>query len=325
MRHLFAYGCFIALIAVLPQASHAAWQQKVLVTTPILEPIVAGLMEGLGKAESLTNNAQSPHQTSYTPQQAKALHDAEVVVALDANIAPGLKKILAQRAKEGALVIYLTTLKEIDPLPYRQNNPFLATEKEEEEEHDHHKHEHRGIDPHFWLDPLRVANMLPALGKKIATYWPEDDAGLQRNATRMALHLRAEVHPEISNIIAAAKQRQSDSSKAVPVMTYHDAYQYFQKRYGLEAGYITQRPEEYTGAKTMKTLLTKANLTHVRCLLSEIKNDHAKRIAALSQASIVTLNPERPYTTQEVPHAPWLKNDYDRMLMAVAKAYAGCL
>lgn len=317
MKRFAAYGCLLALIALLPQASHAAWQQNVLVTTPVLQPILAELMAGLGKAESLANNAQDPHQTGYTPDQFKRLNEAEVVIALDKKVAPGLNKILAQRAEKGALVIYLTDLESVEALPYRTYNPFLSVHKNNKKS--------RTIDPHFWLDPLRVANMLPELAAEIATYWPESKASLNHNANRLALRLRGEVHPAIMNIFAAAQQRHSDSSKAVPVMTYHDAYQYFQKRYGLEGGYITQHPEEYLGAKTMQDLLQQANATHVRCLLSETENHHATRIAELTQASIVTLNPERPYANTEVTYTPWTKNGYDRMLLAVAKAYASCL
>lgn len=289
-------------------------------TTPILQPIVADLMEGVGKVKSLTNNAQSPHQTSYTVSQLEQLGDADVVVALDKNVAPGLKKILAQQAEKGTMIIYLTDLDSVEALPYRSQNPFLpATVKAKR------KKNKALTDPHFFLDPLRVANMLPELASEMAKYWPESKASLNHNATRMALRIRAEVHPALNNIIAEAKERQSDSSKTTPVMTYHDAYQYFQKRYKLEAGYITQRPEEYNGAKTSAQILEKANTTHVRCMLSETNSHHVQRIADLAQASVVTLNPERPYENNEVPHAPWTKNGYDRMLLAVAKAYASCL
>jgi zinc transport system substrate-binding protein len=321
MRRFLAYGCLLALITAFPQVSHAAWQHKVLVTTPILQPIIEELMEGLGTAESLTSGGQSPHQTSFTPSQAKALNDADVIISPDAHVAPAFEKILAQRAEKGALVIYLTDLKSVEALPYRATNPFLSSHA-----HRHKKDEDaHATDPHFWLDPLRVANMLPELAAKIATYWPEDAEGLKHNATSMALRLRAEVHPGITDILAAAEARHSDSSKTIPFITYHDAYQYFQKRYGLEAGYMTQRPEEYQGAKTMQQLLKKANDLHIRCILSETENHHVMRIAELSQASVVTLNPERPYTHTEVPYAPWAKNGYDRMLLAVAKAYASCL
>lgn len=299
----------------------AAWQQNVLVTTPVLQPLVAELMEGAGKAQSLTNTAQSPHQTGFTPEQLKRLNEAEVIVALDRKVAPGLSKILATREEKGALVIYLTDLKSLDSLPYRKHNPFLSAHDDEDADEEHAP----ATDPHFWLDPLRVAAMLPELAEKIASYWPQSKASLQRNATRLALRLRAEVHPALQNLLTEARKRRLDSSKSVPVMTYHDAYQYFQKRYGLEAGYITQRPEEFRGARTMQDILATANTTHVRCLLSETDTHHVQRIAQLAQASVVTLNPERPYTSEEVPYMPWARNGYDRMLLAVAKAYASCL
>ncbi|MFZ4125310.1 MAG: metal ABC transporter substrate-binding protein, partial [Rickettsiales bacterium] len=274
---------------------------------------------------SLLNAGQSLHHAGFTPDQMTRLNVAEVIVAIDKKISPALTKLLAERAKKGATVIYISELKGAEPLAYRAENPFLTVGKVEEN-HEKHKHHHgHGIDPHLWLDPLRVANLLPALADKLGDYWPEHRADFAHNATRYALHLRAEVQPEISNIIAAAKQRQSDSSKAIPVMTYHDAYQYFQKRYGLESGFITQRPEDYQGAKTMKEILEKANKTHVRCIVSETDNYHVQRIAELAQAEVITLSPERPYEGNEVPYTPWAKNGYERMLVMVAKAYAKCL
>ncbi|MBN8543445.1 MAG: zinc ABC transporter substrate-binding protein [Alphaproteobacteria bacterium] len=332
MNRVIAYGCFLALITLTAQASQAAWQPHVLVVAPVTEPIISEVVRGIGKTSTLLNVGQSLHHKGFTPGQITRLNAAEVIVAIDKNIAPALTKLLTERAKKGASVIYLSELDGAEPLAYRAENPFLSAgevdahhEEHEGEEHHHHHHHKKTNDPHLWLDPLRIANLLPALTDKLGDYWPEQRANFAHNATRYALHLRAEVQPGISNIIAAAKQRQSDSSKAVPVMTYHDAYQYFQKRYGLEAGYITQRPEEYQGAKTMKQLLEKANKTHVRCIFSETSNHHVKRIAELSQADVVTLNPERPYTSNEVPFTAWASNGYERMLLMVAKAYARCL
>lgn len=319
-----AYGLLLALISVIPQASQAALEPKVMVTAAVIEPIIAELVRGVGKTSALLRAGQSLHHGGFTPDQITRLNAAEVIVAIDKKMTPSLTNLLNERAKKGAKVIYISELNGAEPLPYRTKNPFLNASKVNEH-HVEHAHSTKTMDPHLWLDPLRVANFLPALANILGNEWPEHRAGFAHNATRYALHLRAEVQPEITNIIVAAKERQSDSSKAVPVMTYHDAYQYFQKRYKLEAGYITQRPEDYQGAKTMKHILEKANKTHVRCIFSETDNHHVQRIAELAQADVVTLNPDRPYNGNEVPYTPWAKNGYERMLLMVAKAYARCL
>ncbi len=327
------------------QASHAEWRREVLVTTQVLQPLMAELMQGAGTATALTRPGANAHFTSLTVKQAAALEVAEVIISPDQSMATGLKKILAARAKKGATIIYLSELKGADPLPYRRDNPFLnvgalathdVTPKDQEEDdrssiidHRSSKHNHdspkNSTDPHLWLDPLRMANLLPALAQELGEVWPEAAPTFKKNATRIALHLRAEVQPGIANLLSEARMRNRDDSKTIPFMTYHDAYQYFQARYGLTAGYITQRPEEYMGAKTLQQLLAKAKVSQVRCLISETDSTSVKRLAELSKAQIKTLNPERSYQAGEVPLTPWAKNDYDRMLLAVTKTFAECM
>ncbi|MFO0109759.1 MAG: metal ABC transporter solute-binding protein, Zn/Mn family [Alphaproteobacteria bacterium] len=339
-----AYGLLFALVLLGAQASHAEWRREVLVTVEVLEPLMAELMQGAGTATTLTRSGANAHFTSLTVKQAATLASAEVIISPDQSMAPGLRKILTSRAKKGATIIYLSELKGAETLPYRRENPFLnvgelATHDVPEKKHrrkgNHgpHEHEHAhdhphakgAVDPHLWLDPLRMANLMPALAEKIAEVWPEAAPTLKKNATRIALRLRAEVYPGIQNLIIEARTRNRDDSKTIPFMTYHDAYQYFQVRYGITAGYITQRPEEYLGAKTMQQLLAKAKVSEVRCLISETDSTSVKRLAQLSRAQVKTLNPERSYSAGEVPITPWAKNDYDRMLLAITKTFAECM
>jgi zinc transport system substrate-binding protein len=339
-----AYGLLFALVLLGAQASHAEWRREVLVTAEVLKPLMAELMQGAGTATALTRPGSNAHFTSLTVKQAATLAAAEVIISPDQSMAPGLRKILAARAKKGATIIYLSELKGAETLPYRRENPFLnigelAThdvpqkKSHRKDNHDprdrdhdhHHPRSNDTVDPHLWLDPLRMANLMPALAEKIAEVWPEAAPAIKKNATRIALHLRAEVYPGIKNLLIEARTRNRDDSKTIPFMTYHDAYQYFQVRYGITAGYITQRPEEYLGAKTLQQLLAKAKVSEVRCLISETDSTSVKRLAELSRAQVKTLNPERSYSADEVPITPWAKNDYDRMLLAVTKTFAECM
>lgn len=337
-----AYALSFALVLLVVQASHAETRRELLVTAEVLTPVMAELMESVGKVASLTPRGSEAHLTGLTVRQARALKEARVIISPDPDLAPGLKKPLAARVRDGAVVIYLTQLSAADALPYRSHNPFLNLESlsgapdEHDHGHDHgddHKHEKKKstkarphmMDPHLWLDPLRMAALLPELAEILAQVWPEAAPSLRANATRIARHLREEVHPGITHILEEAQMRNRDDSTAIPFMTYHDAYQYFQRRYGLSLGFITQRPEEYLGAKTMQQLLAKAKISQVRCLITERETAPVVRFAKLSQAQIKPLNSDRSYDAKEVPLTPWAKNDYDRLLLAVAKTFAECL
>ncbi len=337
-----AYALSFALVLLVVQASHAETRRDLLVTAEVLTPVMAELMEGVGNVRSLTPRGSEAHLTGLTVRQARALKEAKVIISPDPDLAPGLKKHLAARMRDGAVVIYLTKLSAADALPYRSHNPFLNLESlsgapdEHDHGHDHgdgHKKEKKKstkakpemMDPHLWLDPLRMAALLPELAEILSQIWPEAAPSLRANATRIARHLREEVHPGITHILEEAQMRNRDDSTAIPFMTYHDAYHYFQRRYGLSLGFITQRPEEYLGAKTMQQLLAKAKVSQVRCLISERETAAVKRFAKLSQAQIKPLNSDRSYDAKEVPLSPWAKNDYDRLLLAVAKTFAECL
>jgi zinc transport system substrate-binding protein len=348
IRHV-AYAASFALVLLVAQVPQAETRREVLVTAEVLQPLLADLMQGVGTVSSLTPRGGEAHMTGLTVRQSRALRGAKVIVSPDPNLAPGLKKPLMARAREGAVVIYLTQLSAADPLPYRRKNPFLALETLSggHDMHDHgHDHAHaqeinaehqekkgktatepapKMMDPHLWLDPLRMAALLPELAETLAQIWPEAAPTLHANAEKMAQHLITEVHPGITHLLDQARARNRDDSTAIPFMTYHDAYHYFQRRYDLTMGFITQRPEEYLGARTMQQLLTQAKVSQVRCLITERKTAPVERLADLSQAKIMLLNSDRSYSAQEVPLTPWAKNDYDRLLLAVAKTFAECL
>jgi zinc transport system substrate-binding protein len=323
----------------------------VVIVAPIA-PYMQAISGERAEIINLLKPGQDPHHMALSPSQAQAIATADALIIPDHSISPA---IMGYAQKYPQLkVIELSALPGAEPLPYAHENPWVSSVKEHDPEggadevmdmpalkaapNPRFKHlaefnakpsaateKPEVTDPHLWLDPLRMANLLPALAQELGEVWPEAAPTFQKNATRIALHLRAEVQPGIANLLSEARMRNRDDSKTIPFMTYHDAYQYFQARYGLTAGYITQRPEEYMGAKTLQQLLAKAKVSEVRCLISETDSTSVKRLAELSKAQIKTLNPERSYQASEVPLIPWAKNDYDRMLLAVTKTFAECM
>jgi ABC-type Zn2+ transport system substrate-binding protein/surface adhesin len=143
----------------------------------------------------------------------------------------------------------------------------------------------------------------------------------------LAFHLREEVHPGIEAIIDNAPRNESMSARPhVPFITYHAAFQYFLKRYRLEEhGEVTQRPEDYLGAKTLHTSVARAGQLSINCVISETNTSLVQRIARASGAKIVPLSPEATYTNVQVPPSLWARNDYDRLLLKTAVSFAECL
>lgn len=97
------------------------------------------------------------------------------------------------------------------------------------EGHDHaghdHDHDHGGLDPHFWLDPQRMANASTAIGQALATAYPEHAQVFTQNAATVAKEM---------NDLAAELVSATSSCKQDAFVTAHKAFGYLADRAGLK-------------------------------------------------------------------------------------------
>jgi zinc transport system substrate-binding protein len=312
---------------------------KVLVSVAPLAPYTDEILRGLGSTQSLLRAGQDPHSFALSPSQARALDEADILIVPDIHMNPVLASMVAK--KKHLRVIDLSTLDGADPLPYTTANPWLAqlqqaaspAKKSPKKNDSHTEHAHgtaadtSANDPHFWLDPERMAALAPALASAIAETTPEARTLLRANAQQLATHLRQEVIPPLRTMLSApARTRNALNQPEIPFITYHAAYQYFLARFNLtHHGEITTRPEDTMGAQSMVRLLSGAEGVRVRCLIGEQETTLMARIAKASGARIVLLSPEQLVDRTQVDALDWLKNDYDRLLYTTAKAFAACL
>lgn len=287
---------------------------KVVVIHPPIFPLVEDIMRGTGSPQLLIRSGQDTHHFQMSPSQAKMLAQADIIITVDRGLSASLAKPIQQRVAQGATLIALTELNGANTLPFRTKNHFTHE----------HEHNHGFIDPHIWLDPVRMASIVKQLAVKMGEAHMMHDATYRANAEKLALRLREEVDNGIRNILAS--KRPAPKSETLAYITYHDAYQYFEKRYNLSPqGYLAQRPEEYIGAKAMKLLMESARKTKVRCLIAESKGPMAVRFSIYTHAKIMVHSPERLYDAKDAPSAPWVRNDYDRLLAKTARVFADCI
>lgn len=323
---LRSYGKLIAVFLVSAQAAFAgSVNPKVVVTTPPLKPYTDTLLTGIGESRSLLRAGQDSHTFTLSPSQRRMLAEADIIILPDRAMNPVLEKLLATEERRGAKVISLIDLPGAKPLPLPSDNPWLRIAGQADDEHDD-AHEHMK-DAHLWLDPERMAALTDPLARAIASKAPSHGPKLMANAQRSAIHLRRDVAPGIAAILAKAPRTRSMSSRPqVPFITYHAAYQYFFTRFGIEPmGQVTQLPEDYLGARSMKAVAASAEKLAIGCIISETNSPLVQRVASASGARIVRLSPEMLYTPTEVPNTPWVTNDYDRFLAKTAYSFAECL
>jgi zinc transport system substrate-binding protein len=272
---------------------------KVLVVVNPLVPYVDEILHGVGNAQSLLRTGQEPHTFTLSPAQARLLAEAEILITPDRSLNPVLDRLTTRNKK--LRVIELRTLSGADPLPYPPGNPWIDRVKKaghdtEDDEKPHGEHHTLGKpikrdpvaknDPHFWLDPERMAAIAEPLAAALAEAAPEHRTALISNAKTLSTHLRRDVMPAMRALLAAPQPHAILGEKpAIPFITYHAAYHYFLTRFDMaDDGAVTLRPEDYLGAKTLDDLLMAASKQPIRCLIAEDDSPLVRRVAKAASA-----------------------------------------
>lgn len=301
-------------------ASASSTLPNVVVTTEPLKPLVDALLKGITESTSLTRPGQDAHVMSLSPSQMRALEKADLIILPDRAMNPVISQLLDKHG-QSAKALVLTELDVAEPLSYPTSQPWLG-EKTTPTEAD------QPMDPHVWMDPLRMAQIMPVIAETLAEQSPQNATLIQSNAQRLEAHLREVVDPNLQRILEpTVKDKRFGTKPFIPYVTAHRAYQYFFARYGLkDYGALHERPEEFLGARSSRDLLKRAGEVEIGCLLAEQDSITTTRVAQASGAKLVYISPE--YSTVRPnadPAAAWVSNSYDALLYDTAQQLAACL
>ena len=280
---VLALGC----VTVCPVPAVAAAAPKVVVTLKPVHALVAAIMDGVGQPALLVDGAQSPHTFALKPSGARALATADVFIRVSATVEPfTLKAVQALPPSVSSLT--LVDVSGIKVLEQRHGGAFEA------HAHSENANEHHGevdgdrsrSDGHIWLDPENAKVIVDAVTKVLAARDPENAARYDANALKLRAKIAA-LETDLTQELAAIKDK--------PFIVFHDALQYFEKRFGLQAaGSITVSPEVQPSAKRLTEVRHKIAGLSAVCVFAEPGFQPAL-VAAVTEGSTAkagTLDPE---------------------------------
>ena len=167
---------------------------------------------------SLTPPGAEAHDLELAPQDVAAITDADLMVYLD-GFQPALDEAAAAEAGDSAW----------DAGPAADLSP--ATAPHEDEAHgdegapeDDHADEET-VDPHFWLDPVRLAAVGDALAERLTELDPDGARVYEQNAAALRTDLEG---------LDAEMQQGLANCATDTLVTAHDAFGYLADRYGFE-------------------------------------------------------------------------------------------
>ncbi|MBM08302.1 MAG: zinc ABC transporter substrate-binding protein [Magnetovibrio sp.] len=242
-----------------------------------IHSLVSALMTGVAKPGLIIQGLGSPHSYSLKPSQAALLGNADVVFWIGNELEFFLKKPIENIAKN-AVSVELIGVRGLTKLLLRRqkyfNIQFVGKHILEGRIVRKGKHKldygrnyqrtgsrHSKIDPHIWLDPVNAKIFVREIRQVLAEFDP-DNAKVYRSNASATLQKLDQLLREVSEILQPIQNKR--------FFVLHDAYQYFEARFGISAiGSITSAPELMPGAEGIAIIRERIKKFGPTCIFVE--------------------------------------------------------
>lgn len=248
------------------------------VTEPALEAIAAFyplqfVAEEVGgdavSVSNLTPIGAEPHELELSARDTARISDADLVLYL-AGFAPALDDAIAGVDADALDVSDAATL-----------TP-AGHEEHDGDEHDEPGHDHgdEATDPHFWLDPDRLADVADAVADRFTELAPDHGADFARNAADLRVRLDA-LSTEYEAGLAECASRD--------LVTSHEAFGYLAERFGLhQIGIVGLSPDDEPTPAQLAAVADLVRDNGVRTVYYETLVDPAIAETAAAEAGVDT-------------------------------------
>ena len=287
MKKIKKISIALSILSILTFFTPANAELKVVTSIKPIHSLASYLMDGIGKPELIVDGYASPHGFSMKPSHAKMLQNADLIFWIGEDLEGFLEKPLKSIAKK-AEKIELIEIKGLNVLKFRERNIFDEhddhddhddhgkkeddhddhdhdehAKKEEHDDHDDHDghegHAHGEYDPHIWLDPMNAKVILNEMVEHLIENNPTNEAKYKSNLDKA-----------LKEIDKLTIEVMTDLNNSVSSIVFHDAYQYFEKRFNVNIlGAFTVNTDVMPGAEQLAEIREIIEHDKVACIFSE--------------------------------------------------------
>ncbi|MGH8895582.1 MAG: metal ABC transporter substrate-binding protein [Egibacteraceae bacterium] len=226
------------------------------------------------RVTNLTPTGAEPHDLELDPRQTKELLEAGVAVVMGRGFQPAVEHTAGQR--QGVTVEVLRAL------PVSQAGE-VAPEGQA-----------AGLDPHVWLDPVLMADVVDRVAAALARAAPADADGFRVRAREYRSQLEV-LHRDYEQGLGTCKRRE--------IVTAHEAFGWLATRYGLrQLGIAGLSPEAEPDPRRLAELAALVRRDGVTTIFTEALVSPAVAQALAREAGVrtVVLNPLEGLTEEEI-------------------------
>lgn len=229
--------------------------------------LVSRVMDGVGEPSLVIQPGASPHNYSLRPSDAGALESADVVFWIGDELTPWLTGALGNLAGDARQVALLHA-EGTERYAFRdrvlaeaEGHDDHGHESHSDAGHDDHDHDDGRIDPHAWLDPANARHWVGLIAETLAAQDPANAEQYRANAEAV----RADIEAMTADIRA-----QVEPVSDVPFVVFHDAYQYFERRFGMNTvGAISLSDASDPSPAHIADIRTAVDRHDVQCVFAE--------------------------------------------------------
>lgn len=295
---------------------------RVVATIKPLQLIAAAVLDGIDQPAVLLPPGASPHTYALRPSERRAIAQAERIYW----VGPEMEMFLAQLLAERGVAVAMMNAPELKTRTLSQSLNFQRSAAEHEHDHKHshqhtHDHDHQhgdhhhapgSLDAHIWLSPANAVVMARLMATDLAALYPEHQEQLAANFDRFKARIEA-LDMELAERLTPLQGK--------PYFVFHDAYGYFEDRYGLGArGIFSLSHEVQPGARHVNFLRQQLSDAGPSCVFSEPQFT-PRLVDSLTQGLPVRRAELDPLATDHAPSA----TAYEAALRDLGERLAGCL
>ncbi len=222
---------------------------------------------------TLAASNTEPHDLELTPKQRTRVADADLVVYLK-GFQPAFDDAVSDHNRDRGF-----DAAGVEPLLDGY------TPIDGEQEHETLEEDGKGKDPHVWLNPIRLANLVQGLAKRFTEIQPSHGEAFNIAAAKLRGRLQA-LDTEIDAALANCQSR--------TIVVSHNAFGYFAERYDLRQVAISGlSPEQEPSPERLAEVSRIAERNHVDTVFFEsvVSPKVAETIAAEIGAKTAKLDP----------------------------------
>ena len=299
----------------------AADTKGVITTIQPINSLVSAVIGDTGKTISLIPADISPHEYKLKPSDAKKMQEANIIFFVSNHLESSVTKVFKNLPKN-IKIINLLEETGIEHLAIRDNEAWERHDHHGHDDHDDHdkhgkKHDdhddHESKDDvHIWLSPDNAIKIVEKVNKELTLLFPDNASKYSENSNKMIDKIQ-KLKNELAKDLAPIKGK--------PYVVFHDAYQYFEKTFDLNAvGSVALEGDIASSPKQISFIKDKIKKLNASCVFQEPQFDSklVKIVVEGTNAQIGTLDPLGVNISGK-------ENFYIQLLKNMAKSLKECL